>query len=269
MVNRAMEFGEIRSRIHNGDFISWDEIELLSGRVDYMEEIVPYLSSFPEYWNQRVLYTIHTYRANPVEYLRACNTIAPFGWFRFIYESERERPEYYMREEFSRVKVLHIRRFLNGFWDSPYLSNVTHLDLHSPTPQEIEKITYSPNLSGVRQLQLWKPSYLEDFLKSPLVSRLTHLSLEGFSLGNREVDMLVSTCRNLTHLHLQGLPYKSTKDFVHMLIARLPLLEQLTLDFVHSYYLSREDFKACSTERCKVDMGYPPTILGTIFQRWS
>lgn len=117
-----MEFGEIRSRIHNGEEIFWEDLKHLFDRDNYRSEVVPYLASFPEYWDSYPLK-----KMSSMEELFRCIEIAPFP----IYDlrlSEGE-PLDFSNDGFRYVKSLDVSgneigdergRILN---ESPYLKN--------------------------------------------------------------------------------------------------------------------------------------------------
>lgn len=185
---KMMDFGEFRSKMHNGEKFTWWELEKLFKRPDYEEACLPYMLSFSEsFWKDL-----------PIKHFRHFHLLelfakkAPFA--SFVYE--------------------HFQGPLD-FGHDAFLQ-VVELDL---SPCRIDSFTMQriASSSNLQNLTYLKVSYKNDFLwrakvgagckalaESPYLQNLQVLDMSDNFIGDRGAQHLVesSYLQNLTKLHL-------------------------------------------------------------------
>lgn len=121
-----MEFGEIRSRIHNGKPIYWEEVKRLSEREDYREVVEPYISGFDAYWRK------HSYFVSLTAELRESVFVAPFAYFRMT-NIHLKLSLGFTREEYKRLVRFYpytIKRAeFHELLKCPHFENLTYLNI--------------------------------------------------------------------------------------------------------------------------------------------
>lgn len=162
-----MKFGEVRSRIHNGDRISWEEIEELSLRDDYEEVIKPYLAAFPDYWKEKFI-TIHGR-----EELEKFESIAPFviHTVSSYYETESDHFDF-SQEVFTLVRGLYL-------YGMPYRNNNVAVLARSPHLSKLTELKITYQIYKIpEEDRVLRNGVLEVF-SSPNLSNLTYLAIVG------------------------------------------------------------------------------------------
>lgn len=195
-------FGDIRSRIHNKEQISWKEVENLSEREDYHDVIKPYLASFTTYWKGGVIWKIHTLKE-----LKRRIAIAPFGYF-YMELQEDISVEFFQQEALLHLYGLEFQNwqargieYLNALSRAPYLQNLEVLDLaYSPIPLGnlgvigLTKSSFLQNLTGLslqgREIDDIGASILAKF---PFSQKFTWLFLPGNPIGDRGKQALLES----------------------------------------------------------------------------
>lgn len=98
-----MNFGELRSLLHNGNVPSPDQLEELSRREDYHEVIKPYLMSFEH------LFSAYVYNVHSVQALEEAFLLFPFVRFDlYIEESLEKEEDLIMSPAFEKVGTVHL-----------------------------------------------------------------------------------------------------------------------------------------------------------------
>lgn len=155
-----MDFGELRSRIHSGEdpYWSWNEIDILSKKENYWEEIVPYLSAFPEYWKDEGR-LIDNCRLEDIE---EDHKIAPYLFFNFNL-TEYPPKDFWRNPLLNLLVGFHLdpyigtgNKIVSNLVTSPFLHNVTHLSLdqNDIDLNGVALLAASPFLRNIRTLYM-------------------------------------------------------------------------------------------------------------------